>query len=176
MAEATTKVKGFAEAWAERKDRLNATVNDSAFGRFFQMAARNTNLTQELRAGIVCFLTVAYIILGAWDASRGLPARSRRRRHHPHPLALSVPLPGHGGPAPFMLDDMTTRHLPLLCPLAPRSRQLRHPGRHRRLLRPSRQLQRERDAMEETGRGERKGEGGGMARSYHQNASAVGGV
>uniref|UniRef100_A0A7R9VWM6 Uncharacterized protein n=1 Tax=Chlamydomonas euryale TaxID=1486919 RepID=A0A7R9VWM6_9CHLO len=62
MAEATTKVKGFAEAWAERKDRLNATVNDSAFGRFFQMAARNTNLTQELRAGIVCFLTVAYII------------------------------------------------------------------------------------------------------------------
>eukprot|EP00955_Chlamydomonas_euryale_P083726 363885-Chlamydomonas_euryale.AAC.26 len=43
-------------------DRLNLRVNDSAFGRYFQIEARKSTLTQELRAGIVCFLTVAYII------------------------------------------------------------------------------------------------------------------
>ena len=46
-------------SWA---DRLNARVADSRFGRFFELDKRNTTFLQELRAGIVCFLTVCYII------------------------------------------------------------------------------------------------------------------
>jgi len=43
--------------------RVNAKVNDSAFGRFFQMKERRTCLTTELRAGLVTFLTMAYILI-----------------------------------------------------------------------------------------------------------------
>ena len=46
-------------SWA---DRLNARVADSRFGRFFELEKRNTTFLQELRAGVVCFLTVCYII------------------------------------------------------------------------------------------------------------------
>ncbi|KAL4443804.1 hypothetical protein ABPG75_011541 [Micractinium tetrahymenae] len=43
-------------------DRLNSMVAESAVGRFFQVKERNTTFTQELRSGLVTFLTVAYIL------------------------------------------------------------------------------------------------------------------
>lgn len=43
-------------------ERLNERFADSAVGRFFQVRERNSSLTQELRGGAVCFLTVAYIL------------------------------------------------------------------------------------------------------------------
>ncbi|KAK9847251.1 hypothetical protein WJX84_005524 [Apatococcus fuscideae] len=42
--------------------KLNDRVNNSAVGRYFHMAERNTNLITELRAGTVTFLAMAYII------------------------------------------------------------------------------------------------------------------
>jgi AGZA family xanthine/uracil permease-like MFS transporter len=42
--------------------RMNAWVNSSKAGRFFCMGERETCLTTELRAGIVTFLTMAYIL------------------------------------------------------------------------------------------------------------------
>ncbi|KAG2492665.1 hypothetical protein HYH03_009080 [Edaphochlamys debaryana] len=43
-------------------DRLNQTVENSAVGRFFCLKERNSKLTQEMRAGTVTFLTMAYIL------------------------------------------------------------------------------------------------------------------
>jgi len=37
-------------------------VNESKIGKFFAMSERNTTLTTELRAGLVTFLTMAYIL------------------------------------------------------------------------------------------------------------------
>ena len=50
--------------------RINDKVANSAVGKYFGLKERNTTFLQELRAGIVCFLTVCYIIrkfrLDAW--------------------------------------------------------------------------------------------------------------
>ncbi|KAL4442024.1 hypothetical protein ABPG77_011285 [Micractinium sp. CCAP 211/92] len=43
-------------------DKLNSMVENSAVGRFFCVKERNTTFTQELRGGLVTFLTVAYIL------------------------------------------------------------------------------------------------------------------
>ncbi|KAI7839304.1 hypothetical protein COHA_007002 [Chlorella ohadii] len=43
-------------------ERLNERFSESAAGRFFQVKERGSSLTQELRGGAVCFLTVAYIL------------------------------------------------------------------------------------------------------------------
>lgn len=43
-------------------DKLNSWVENSAIGRFFQVKERSTTFTQELRGGLVTFLTVAYIL------------------------------------------------------------------------------------------------------------------
>eukprot|EP00775_Hariotina_reticulata_P011241 gene11241-11390_t len=42
--------------------RLNRNFARSALGRFFDIEKRNTYLTAELRAGVVAFLTICYII------------------------------------------------------------------------------------------------------------------
>jgi len=37
-------------------------VTSSWFGRYFECDKRNTTFFAEIRAGLICFLTVAYII------------------------------------------------------------------------------------------------------------------
>lgn len=43
-------------------DRINARMKGTWFNRFFEIDERNSTILQELRAGLVCFLTVCYII------------------------------------------------------------------------------------------------------------------
>lgn len=41
---------------------LNTRVADSKVGRYFELSARNSTFSTEIRAGIVCFLTTCYIL------------------------------------------------------------------------------------------------------------------
>ena len=43
-------------------DSLNAAVQNSAVGRFFELDTRKTSFTQEFQGGTATFLTMAYIL------------------------------------------------------------------------------------------------------------------
>ncbi len=79
-------------------------MTESIVGRYFELEERHTTFFQELRAGIVCFLTVCYIIpvnagilsdtggtcnpatacsVSHWRARYGTAAL--RSHHHPAP-------------------------------------------------------------------------------------------
>lgn len=45
---------------------LAPSTPSAQLGRYFDIEGRNTYLTAEIRGGIVAFLTISYIIAGAW--------------------------------------------------------------------------------------------------------------
>lgn len=51
-----------AEAWQRIEGTLNLTISHSRVGCFFELEARKTTFTKELRAGIATFLTMSYIL------------------------------------------------------------------------------------------------------------------
>ncbi|KAK9811846.1 hypothetical protein WJX72_011125 [[Myrmecia] bisecta] len=52
----------FGHRYAVAKDRLNDAVEDSIVGRYFCLVERKSTFTQEIAAGTVTFLTLAYIL------------------------------------------------------------------------------------------------------------------
>ncbi|KAG1679264.1 hypothetical protein FOA52_009294 [Chlamydomonas sp. UWO 241] len=56
------RATGWLGRWYDKLDVFNARVNASPVGKFFQLEERGSTFTQEMRAGLVCFLTVCYII------------------------------------------------------------------------------------------------------------------
>ena len=48
--------------WSKTEKRFNNTVSKSFIGKYFKLEARKTSFTQELRAAMTTFVTMAYII------------------------------------------------------------------------------------------------------------------